>query len=555
MRSGSIDRSTLLRRTGGGLAIAGAVVLAAVPLAAPAPAPNDAPPSEFSAVRAEIHLQAIASEPHPMGSPANAGVGDYLIGVLAASGLDIATQSLEVPDYFGSGDTAEIRNIAARIPGTASTGTIVLMAHYDSDPGTPGANDNAAAVSALLETARALTTGERPLNDVIILASDGEEPAPRYGAKAYFDSHPWAADSAVVVNFEALGRSGPSVLVEVTSPDRWLVNAYRDAVSHPAAFSFLPAVLGRVGELGSDFDVVRERGIAGLHFAYSRGSPIYHTMLDVPERVDRRSLQHHGEHALGLARMLSDIDFRAAVTGGNAVAFTIGRRLVLYSTGWAAVSAGLPLLVLAAAAAMRRRTGRWSHRSVLSSALRSIVGCLVGGALGTLAWLGLTSLRPTPAVMESYAYLAALTAIAALACRAAHRVGDPGGNRWDRLIGVTAVWAGLALAVGLAAPRIGYLFVWPGLAAAAAAAIRTGTRPTRLLHHIGFAALVATPASVLLLPAVDVFFQIAQPRPGNPDSQLTAMILVPLLLGALAIELVRHTIAAASSDAAEPAAG
>ena len=58
---------------------------------------------------------------------------------------------------------------------------VALVAHFDSDPTTPGANDDAAGVAAILETARVLLSGPPLRNDVILLFTDGEEPAPRFG--------------------------------------------------------------------------------------------------------------------------------------------------------------------------------------------------------------------------------------------------------------------------------------------------------------------------------------------------------------------------------------
>lgn len=87
------------------------------------------------------------------------------------------------------------------------------MGHCDTVPASPGANDDAAAVAAVLETARALLAGHRLRNDVILLFTDGEEPAPRYGSAAFVAEHPWAADIEFVINLEAIGSGGPSSLV------------------------------------------------------------------------------------------------------------------------------------------------------------------------------------------------------------------------------------------------------------------------------------------------------------------------------------------------------
>jgi hypothetical protein len=51
------------------------------------PRPVSTPANEFSAERAFSHVQQIAKRPHPVGSPANAEVRNYLVGQLEDLGL------------------------------------------------------------------------------------------------------------------------------------------------------------------------------------------------------------------------------------------------------------------------------------------------------------------------------------------------------------------------------------------------------------------------------------------------------------------------------------
>ncbi|MEW6059708.1 MAG: hypothetical protein AB1551_06155 [Actinomycetota bacterium] len=60
-----------------------------------------------------------------------------------------------------------------------------------------------------------------------------------------------------------------------------------------------------------------------------------------------------------------------------------------------------------------------------------------------------------------------------------------------------------------------------------------GYRPT-----IWFGA-VAAPTILLLVPCIDTFFQMAQPRPGNPDSEVFVVISIAAALASLVIELTR----------------
>ena len=133
------------------------VALSVLPLIPPAPLALNTDAVEFSAERAFEHVERIAERPHPMGSAAIVEVRGYLGEELAALGLDADLETVAAPGYFGEpGRTIEVANVASRISGTDSTGAVVLMAHYDTVPTTPGANDNSAAVATVLETARAL---------------------------------------------------------------------------------------------------------------------------------------------------------------------------------------------------------------------------------------------------------------------------------------------------------------------------------------------------------------------------------------------------------------
>lgn len=77
-------------------------------------------------------------------------------------------------------------NVAARLPGSGATGeTVLFLAHYDhfglcrpegaEDRICNGAVDNASGTAALIEIARALAEGERPVRDILFVATTAEE--------------------------------------------------------------------------------------------------------------------------------------------------------------------------------------------------------------------------------------------------------------------------------------------------------------------------------------------------------------------------------------------
>ncbi len=72
-------------------------------------------------------------------------------------------------------DGHQVRNIVATLEGSAQADEIVVIgAHYDSAIGTPGANDNASGVAALLELAR-LMKDDRPRRTLRFVAFVNEE--------------------------------------------------------------------------------------------------------------------------------------------------------------------------------------------------------------------------------------------------------------------------------------------------------------------------------------------------------------------------------------------
>ena len=97
-----------------------------------------------------------------------------------------------------------------------SAKAVALMAHYDSVSWANGAADDASGVTALVETARVLAAGIKPVRDVIFLMTDAEELG-LIGAKEFFDRHPLSTKIGAVVNVEARGSRGRAIMFQ-TSP-------------------------------------------------------------------------------------------------------------------------------------------------------------------------------------------------------------------------------------------------------------------------------------------------------------------------------------------------
>lgn len=551
------DSERLLRAIGVLAVLAAALALAIVPLL-PGSAEPDPPADRFSTVRALELVERIATEPRPIGSPGNARARAVIVAELERLGLGPELQATEAPDWFGTAGGASIPvvNVLARIPGTDATRAVALVGHIDTPPDTPGANDDAAAIAAILEVARVLRSGPPLSGDVILLFTDGEEPTPRFGASAFIADHAWAAEIDVLVNLEAIGSEGPVVVVAIDHDDAVVLDAYAAAVERPAAFSFLTATRDLVGGATSDLEVFRAAGIPGIELAYFRGSPIYHTAADTLERVDPDSLQHLGDSTLALARELAGRASGDPSGDAPEVFHAVSRVLVRYPAAWTALVVLAAGLAIAVAGILGARADPPVRRSRIGlGLLRAVVSVAAVTTVGTILWILIAGSRDDPGALEAYLYLGLLVALAVVVHVGVSRLAGQSSDPSSAAIALAALWWLLAALVVVATPLIGYVFALPALAAGAALLVRGPVRRDR--GSVGAArelvsfAIVAVTTLVLVVPAIDTFFQFAQPRPGNPGSQLIWMVAIPMLLIALTVEL----LAAARPRGAGPSTG
>ncbi len=97
----------------------------------------------------ERHLQILVGERNPFTQPTHLGkTRHYITGQFESFGL---STSEEAVDFEGTRSFNILGKQTGALP------PLVLAAHYDTKPDTPGADDNASAVAALLEIARCLS--------------------------------------------------------------------------------------------------------------------------------------------------------------------------------------------------------------------------------------------------------------------------------------------------------------------------------------------------------------------------------------------------------------
>ncbi|MEV6691759.1 M28 family peptidase [Micromonospora sp. NPDC051196] len=525
------------------LALAAVGTLALLDIRPPTPRPPDAPAGEFSAGRAYAHVPVVAGQRHAAGSPANDEVRAYLEAELRKLGLStevqdtVAEEAGQLSGAAGGATLARVRNVVARLGGTDPTGTVFLVAHYDAVQSGPGGNDNGAGVATVLEVARALTSGPTPRNDLVFVLTDAEE-ACLCGASAFAADHPLAAGKGVVLNLEARGRTGPVIMFETSPENAALVDVFGRAAPHPVGTSFAVEVY-RALPNDTDFTAFLDHGFSGLNSAYLDGGAIYHTPLDTPDSMDRASLQHHGDNALGLAREFGRIDLGDLQAGHDATYFPVPGGLARYPG-----PLGLPLALLALAGVillgwLARRRGRVTGGRLAAGFGLALLPIVVAPLGAQLLWTMITAIRPGYAMLlDPYRptwYRLAVLALAAAVLFAWYaltrrRVGPAalaiGGLGWLALLGVL-----LAVLV----PGGAYLATLPALAGALAGLIAVATRVDGPVPVIAVT-LAGAVAVIILLPIVVLLF----PALGMEMGGVAALFAVLLGLAALPVVDLLH---------------
>lgn len=366
------------------LALLGAALLAWLGTITPKPVPASAPAEVFSAERALRDITVIAREPHPVASPANAKVRDYLLARMTELGLSPTVQETDAlsasPDYPQWLAGAHVQNLVGVLPGKdRAAPALVLMSHYDSVPGSPGAADDATGVAAILETVRALKAKGTPARDVIVLFTDGEEWG-LSGAEAWFGRHPLAKRTGLIINTEARGGGGRANMFETGADNGALIDRFKATAKGPIS-SALAVFLYEKMPNDTDFSVPKRMGMSGLNFAFIGRQFDYHSPTSTVANLDPGSVQSMGEQVLAAA---SDLAFAPKLPGKAPSAVysqTFGDHVLAYPpvAGWLVLLLCGGLLALASWRA-RQAGERLSWRDGLKGA---------AGALLTMAAVAL----------------------------------------------------------------------------------------------------------------------------------------------------------------------
>jgi len=254
---------------------------------------------------------------------------EYITAAWQVQGHDVAAQRYTVRGI-------ECANLEVSVSGTMPGGGVLLVgAHYDTVRGSPGADDNASGVAALLEIGRLLRI-EAPTHTVRCVAFVNEEEPffflGEMGSLVYARAARGRGDRIrLMLSLEMLGcyRDEPGTqayppLLRRFYPDRGnflgfvsnlrsrmqlreLVRAFRSVSDFPAEAAALPWWVPGVAL--SDQSSFWRQGYPGVMVtdtAYLR-NPRYHTHRDTPETLD---YPRFARATLGLAGALRLLSFR-----------------------------------------------------------------------------------------------------------------------------------------------------------------------------------------------------------------------------------------------------
>jgi hypothetical protein len=509
----------------------------------PRPVPANAPDTVFSSARAMTTLIDIARRPRPVGSPEHTRVRQLLVDRLQELGLEPQIQTAVARGEVAAGHVrmATVRNIVARLPGTASSGAVLITAHYDSRELAPGAADDGSGLVTILEALRALRAGPPVRNDIIVLFTDAEEEC-LCGAQAFVDHHPWIDDVSVVLSFEARGSGGPSIMFETNEQNGWIVHALEDFDPRPFANSMSYEVYRRMPN-GTDFTEFKRVGKQGLNFATLDRAWTYHQPTDRPDNLSEATLQHHGLGALSALRYLGDADL-GSVNAPDTVYFTVPfLGLFVYGASWVMAISGA-LLALALLAWLGARMGGARVSGVLVGLGLAILGASLsfGLALWLRSWV--TGFYPEAGSLSGAVlyregwWILAAAAGTFFIVMTIHGIA----RRWltvgELALGATAIPLVLAVGVGFVAPLGAMNLQWPVAAALISIALAglLGSRANRTVGWI-LTVLLAVPVLVLLEPLVELVWLAMTAQLIAP---LAVVVAAALYLCLPALDGLRH---------------
>jgi hypothetical protein len=306
--------------------------------------------------------------PRPDGAPVQQQAARFLLGEMKRAGLRVSAAGV-------AGNPGWV-NLTGVLPGKSGR-EIVLSAHYDTVPPSPGAGDDASGCGVVIAAAADLA--RTPLDHTVrVVLFDAEETGLN-GSRAWVAALPPAGRERILadLNVEMVGWAGsPGPTIhsfpvdfrgERTLAPGWLVHSLLrsgEAVGlryrmSDARFPVLAQLVLRSARLrlGADSDAFLAQGIPALSVSDSAlltMDPAYHKPTDTASHLDAARLGRWTEAVSAMVRRMDRMPGRPIPEDEYLVLFNrVWLRRDIY---WVGMALWVFLL-------FRGRPGRWSFRS------------------------------------------------------------------------------------------------------------------------------------------------------------------------------------------------
>jgi hypothetical protein len=315
-------------------------------------------------------------------------------------------------------------------------------------------------VAAVLEVARMAALRNDFRHDLIFLFSDAEEQG-LIGASAFARENDLFGEVRAVINLEARGAGGASVMFETGPGNRGLIRMLAKNLDRPVANSIAYEVYRRMPN-DTDFSVYREYDLPGLNFAFTGNAAIYHSAIDDLNHLSHGSLQHHGQNAWSMLLAMDERSILERSEEDAAYIDLFGRKLLHYPVS-SAIGLALVLSVLVMVAIRRSYPRQVTIRQVLWTLLGVGLLTLALPAAGWLLSYPLGHWVDMSPLQHPYSWLGRMTLFLAAIWVLARvlRFLAPRASTGSVMLTCWALFAVMALALAYVLPIAGYIAVLP----------------------------------------------------------------------------------------------
>ncbi|HEC76030.1 MAG TPA: Zn-dependent exopeptidase M28 [Thermoplasmatales archaeon] len=239
---------------------------------------------------------------HPTGSDECEEVADFIYNELNDIGVSV--------EYFEwSKNGYEGKNIIATIPGETNS-TVVITAHYDSYPGSPGADDDGSGVSCLLMSARILTHYSFHHTIKFVFFSGEEQDSlgsQSYVRYLYDRGEDIIADINVDTVGHAISREGGSLIRVLVDESSIWISDVAEEICNKYDIGLNIYRHGNFG--GSDHQSFIDYGYEAIFFVEYEFNSNMHTSEDKIENMNMSYLLKSCKLVLATSAKIADMNF------------------------------------------------------------------------------------------------------------------------------------------------------------------------------------------------------------------------------------------------------